>query len=188
MGLLLRLGSHQLAAQRAGYRRILSSDLVDRNFPGTKVRDFLRCRVASARLGSIVCNPPFELIEEFARHALYLGAAKVAVILPIPRINASWSWMRELPLQRVWLITPRPSMPPGHVIAAGEQPKGGKEDYAWLIFKRGHKGKRTMDWLHRDGDYRVLEPGKRQRQRKEVPWPIIFPVKAEQSQSEEYAQ
>ena len=60
----------------------------------------------------------------------------------------------ELPLRRIWLLTPRPSIPPGYVIARGEKPGGGKTDFTWLIFERGYTGKAEVDWLHRDGDKR----------------------------------
>ena len=61
---------------------------------------------------SIVTNPPFGLIHEFAEHALELGALKVAMICPVARLNAA-HWI-EL-LARVWLLTPRPSMPPAEI-------------------------------------------------------------------------
>jgi hypothetical protein len=34
-------------------------------------------------------------------------------------------------------MTPRPSMPPGHTIAAGEKPGGGKMDFCWLVWSIG---------------------------------------------------
>ena len=107
-----------------------------------------------ARHCCVVCNPPFGIVREFVCHAHDLGARKAAMVYPIPRINAAWPWLRDLPLQRVWLITPRPSMPPGYVIESGEKPGGGKEDFAWLVFVRGYTGKAEVDWLHRDGDIR----------------------------------
>jgi hypothetical protein len=54
------------------------------------------------------------------------------------------------PLRRVWLLTPRPSMPPGHVIAAGETPGGGKMDFCWLVFEHQLSGIPQIGWLHRD--------------------------------------
>lgn len=52
-----------------------------------------------------------------------------------------------------WLMTPRPSMPPGHVIARGEKPGGGKMDFCWLVWDRSyHQGAPELRWLRRDGD------------------------------------
>jgi hypothetical protein len=54
-------------------------------------------------------------------------------------------------LTRVYLLTPRPSMPPGQVILRGEEPGGGKQDFVWLVFSQQHKGPPELRWLHRDG-------------------------------------
>ena len=45
-----------------------------------------------------------------------------------------------LPLARIYLLTPRPSMPAAAVIARGELPGGGRMDFAWLVFNHGHSG------------------------------------------------
>jgi hypothetical protein len=140
------LGRISEAAKVAGYH-VEAADLVDRGYPGTKIEDFLDRRAPAV---SIIANPPFDQVEDFARHSLLnLRAAKVALILPTARLNAAHRWLRELPLSRIWLLTPRPSMPPGHIILAGEKPKGGKKDFCWLIFERGYVGAAQIGWLHR---------------------------------------
>ncbi len=98
---------------------------------------------------NIVTNPPFDNARQFALHALKLVARKVAIIFPTARLNAA-KWLNATPLARIWFLTPRPSMPPGHVIAAGEKPGGGKTDFVWLVFDRGHNGNPTFGWLHRE--------------------------------------
>jgi hypothetical protein len=65
------------------------------------------------------------------------------------RLNAA-RWLEGLPLAKIYLLTPRPSMPPGEVIARGERPRGGRMDYAWLVFNLGHSGPPELRWLHRD--------------------------------------
>jgi hypothetical protein len=67
----------------------------------------------------------------------------------VRHLNAA-HWLQELPLRRVWLLTPRPSMPPGSWIAKGNKPGGGTQDFCWIIFCRGYKGEPTINWLHRD--------------------------------------
>jgi hypothetical protein len=103
----------------------------------------------SLRDVGVVCNPPFDHVQEFCEHALKLGAAKVAMICLVRRLNAA-HWLQQLPLRRIWLLTPRPSMPPGSWIAAGNKPGGGTQDFAWLIFERGYAGRPEISWLHRD--------------------------------------
>lgn len=140
------------AAKAAGYQTI-ATDLIDRGYRdlfGTC--DFLKEDGRVKQVGvSIVCNPPFNIAGRFAAHALALeGVSTVAMIFPTARLNAA-HWLRETPLARVWLMTPRPSMPPGHTITAGEKPGGGKMDFCWLVWVQGYAGTPELRWLRRDG-------------------------------------
>jgi hypothetical protein len=124
-------------------------DIADRGFPHTVVQDFLDPG-PHRHVGNIVTNPPFAIARQIAEHALQLAIHKVALLFPVARLNAA-RWLEPLPLKTVWLLTPRPSMPPGETILRGEKPGGGKMDYCWLVFERGHQGAAAMQWLHRDG-------------------------------------
>jgi len=136
------------AARAMGYPTI-ATDIVDRgyeHFDG--VEDFFCC---DRRVDNIVCNPPYAISRQFTLHALILARRKVAMIWLLRRLNAA-HWLQATPLARIYLLTPRPSMPPGHVIAAGEKPGNGSQDFVWLVWERGHIGPPEMHWLHRDGD------------------------------------
>jgi hypothetical protein len=98
-------------------------------------------------------NPPFKLARAFVERALKLGAKKTAIIFPTARLNAA-RWLEPLPFAKIYLLTPRPSMPPGEVIARGERPGGGKTDFAWMVFDHSHIGPPELRWLHRDGGER----------------------------------
>jgi hypothetical protein len=113
--------------------KILRWDIVDRGFPGSKVRDFL---TVQARYCNFVCNPPFGIAEQFVTHALKLARHTVAMLLPTIWLQGDRRsrWLETTPLKRVLFITPRPSMPPGAVIAAGQKPGNGTKDYAWLVW------------------------------------------------------
>ena len=138
-------------AKAAGYKTC-GSDLVDRRrsaHPGLRFKQENFLTFETFLLGwDVVCNPPFDFVEEFCHRALALGAAKVAMIMLCRRLNAA-HWLRDMPLRRIWLLTPRPSMPPGDWIAAGNKPGGGTQDFCWLVFEAG-TGKPAIDWLHRE--------------------------------------
>lgn len=126
------------------------SDLIDRGCPGAKSGiDFISTHFDDVE--NIVCNPPFDIAADFAAHALATASRKVAMIFPTARLNAA-HWLRGTPLARVWLLTPRPSMPPGHTILAGEKPGGGKMDYCWLVWSHSWSANVApeMRWLRRD--------------------------------------
>lgn len=137
-------------AKALGYG-VTGSDIVNRRCHGLGnhfyKRNFLTWH--GRIYGSVICNPPFDHVQEFCERALELRASKVAMICLVRRLNAA-HWLQELPLRRIWLLTPRPSMPPGSWIVAGNKPGGGTQDFCWLVFERGYSGPSTINWLHRD--------------------------------------
>lgn len=136
------------AADRAGLIAI-GTDIVNRGWRGQKTMiDFLQARAPLSE--NIVGNPPFNIAGKFIRHAVEMpGVEKVAMVFPTARLNAA-HWIKGMPLARVWLMTPRPSMPPGHSIASGEKASGGKVDFCWLVFTKGRIGPADLRWLRRD--------------------------------------
>jgi hypothetical protein len=104
---------------------------------------------------NIVSNPPFNGSQDLVALALKRTQRKCALLLPTVWINgdARSRWLETTPLSRVLFITPRPSMPPGKVIAAGEKPGNGTRDYAWFIWDKTNTWKARppkIGWLRRD--------------------------------------
>lgn len=141
------LGRILKSADAAGYL-IYGSDIVARseycehevNF----LEDFSVC-------STVVSNPPFGIADDFAKHALEICADKVALLLPTKWMNGAkrGAWLETTPLRRVWLLGPRPSMPPGPVIEAGIAPGNGTTDFAWFVWERGYVGRPELHWLRR---------------------------------------
>ena len=113
------------------------------------VRDFLKPGKIK-KVTSVVCNPPFDCMEAFIRRALEVATYKVASFCPLPRMPAA-HWIQSLPLRRVYLLSPRPSVPTAEYLDAGLKPQGGRPEYCWLVFQHGWKRKPELTWLHRDG-------------------------------------
>jgi len=132
------------AALAAGYTAY-GSDLVDRGWDSTP-QDFTK---HLSPHDNIVTNPPFDQMAQMVFCAVARARYKAALVMPTARLNAA-RWLVETPLRRVWLLTPRPSMPPGHVIESGGKVGGGKSDFCWLVFEHGYEGVPEMKWLHRD--------------------------------------
>lgn len=113
---------------------------------------------------NIVANPPYgnrpnplpgerRRLEE---HALDLAldrvTGKVAFFLDSKWMNGAdrGQWLESKPLYRVYVLGPRPSCPPGHVLEAGGAAGNGTTDFAWFVFLRGFQGYPTLHFLRRD--------------------------------------
>jgi hypothetical protein len=142
-------GGNIIKAARARHLPAEGWDIVDRGFPETVMRDFLSDAIPPPRPQNFVFNPPFALAQPFTERAIELAKHKVATIFPTRRLNAA-KWLQRLPLARVWLLTPRPSMPPGEMIQRGKRSGGGKVDFVWLVFERDYPGSPSLRWLNRD--------------------------------------
>jgi hypothetical protein len=137
-------GAIAVPMTEAGYQ-VVSTDLVDRGF-GTAGVDFLSTGGLLAR--SVITNPPFNLIDEFALHALNLGAEKIAFFARSgwlegrKRYDTLWS---VHPPIRIWQFCGR------QTLWRGDDPNprttGGALAFAWFIFERGYKGDPAVKWL-----------------------------------------
>jgi hypothetical protein len=125
----------------AGYNAI-GVDIVDRQHEpqahnGFKfVRaDFLKHPLPIRSAWSAVFNPPYaeDQIQSFVECCLTVVRYKVAALVPLRRLPAA-HWLEGKPLETIWLLTPRPSLPTAGYIRAGKKPGGGGQDFAWLVF------------------------------------------------------
>lgn len=142
----------------AGLRDIPAwgGDVVDRSggeWPGCdEVVDFL---TDDRPCDNIVSNPPYkgDIIWRFIDHALAVATDRVAFLLPL-RWAASRTTAERLlrsPLESVLIVTPRPSIPPGAVVAKDPSARsGGSVDFAWYVWRRGHIGPAPIGWAFRD--------------------------------------
>ena len=153
-------GSVVRSARAAGLTAT-GGDVIQRSEFCSRVGDF---RQDHTRRPEIVSNPPFHLCDPrkkpgecIVRHALRVVERKCALLLPASWVCAAGrgAWLEATPLSKVLFIGPRPSMPPGEVIAAGVKPGNGTQDFAWFIWTIGHAGPPTLGWLRRDDGVRA---------------------------------
>lgn len=154
-------------AIRAHGLQAVGTDVVDRRaltapdaspwFGDFALEDFLA--MSPARFGptQIIMNPPFGkglLTEAFIRHALAgPRVTKVAVFTDIKflastkRAKGLWA---DHPPDRVYMIAPRPSCPPGAYLHAGNKAGGGTADFIWLVWEpKAPFAGTTLSWLIR---------------------------------------
>ena len=133
--------------------------------------DNMRCPIARSleRVGEwwsiLILRDAFHGLTRFDQFQKSLG---IAPNMLTRRLNAA-HWLKQLPLQTVYLLTPRPSMPTGgHVLRCergeidertGEPCRvgGGKQDFCWLVFNRGYRGEAVLRWLQPETNARMGE-------------------------------
>lgn len=121
-------------------------------FAGT--HDFLANPPPSFRFDHIVTNPPFfrgKGTEGFIRRALELASGKVAVFTETRFLSGSRraaTLYAEHPPTAIWIVTPRPSCPPGEYLRDGGEAKGGTSDWCWIVWDQEQKADQTrIGWL-----------------------------------------
>lgn len=146
------------ACARAAYDTT-GLDMEDRGAPGhlfQGVWDFLQHEPWGEPADNIVMNPPFgggKLAEAFIRHALTFTSGKVCAFVDkrfLTGDKRAEGLFADHPPTRVWIITPRPSCPPGAYLAAGGKAGGGTADYCWLVYDLTAPATgTTLGWLRR---------------------------------------
>jgi hypothetical protein len=122
-----------------------STDLVSRGY-GRGGVDFLKTR--RLRQENVVTNPPFMLWQEFAQHALNLGATKVVLLGRLLQLEG-WqrsAFFRETELSRVWVVGRAKMRPPG----AADKGFGGMIAFAWFVWDwcaRGQRRGPEIGWI-----------------------------------------
>lgn len=104
-----------------------------------------------------VMNPPFfraKGLEAFIRKALAVFAGKICVFGDVRFLAGaarSNGLFREFPPQRVWIITPRPSCPPGAFLEGGGTAGNGSSDWCWMVWSHLEPmGETRLGWLRVD--------------------------------------
>jgi hypothetical protein len=139
------------ACQARGLK-VIGTDIAARGF-GRKERDFLHDEPI-IRPAAIICNPPYKMAVRFIKRALEPGVSKFAMLVGDKFRYSQARWyelFRDHPPARVYVLTRRPSLPPGELYLAGKiDAKGGTKDYEWMVWDRAHTGPTITIWLPPD--------------------------------------
>ena len=104
------------------------------------------------RADDLITNPPYELADDFAVHAVALGVRKMALLCRLAWLEGQDRYDRlfnHKQLARVWVFSARQTLWRGDDEAAEND--GGMTAYAWFVFERDHNGPWSGDWLTADG-------------------------------------
>lgn len=135
---------------------IMATDIAENRPYGTGGIDFL-APAWRPTVDNIVMNPPYDgatLAQKFIEKALTLATKKVAAFVPLQFLasagrHAFFTEPATRP-QKVYVMSSRPSCPPGDMLERGEViQKGGMRDYMWLVWHLQARqfAAPIIDWL-----------------------------------------
>ncbi len=154
---------HVVEGLRAAGVRAIGTDRVRRTLSApwwSGAHDFFETLWTSPRAPIIASNPPFfggRGTEDFIRKALAIpGLEKLAVFTDVAFLTSAGraaGLYAEAPPHRAWILTPRPSCPPGDYLLAGNRAQGGTADWCWLVWELtappARPGETRLGWARR---------------------------------------
>lgn len=124
---------------------VIAQDIVDRNYPGTMIRDFL---TQKENKNDIITNPPYVMAKEFVEHALDISpdGTKVAMFLKLTFLESQSrkTMFERYPFRTLYVFSQR------RICA-----KNGDFDkypssavaYGWYVWEKGFKGNPIIKWI-----------------------------------------
>jgi hypothetical protein len=126
----------------------IASDLVYRGYgPNKKSSNFLTSHLPVA---TIITNPPFNLFQEFAEHALSMVEKKVILFGKLQALEGKKraTFMENSPLQTVYVFKARQNpLRNGSPLDENGKPWNSTMAFAWFVWEIGYKGKPQIEWL-----------------------------------------
>ena len=134
--------------RKAGYD-VKCSDIVDRGCDGTEVADFLKTTRNSNDIDrDIITNPPYKYASEFVEHALdiSMNSTKVAMFLKLTFLEGQKrkKLFEKYPPKKIYVYSSRIKCAKNGEF---EKLSSSAVCYAWFVWKKGYKGKPTIDWI-----------------------------------------
>lgn len=124
---------------------VYASDLIDRGYG--EVSDFLQ---TAKRFETIITNPPFNLFQEFAEHALILADRKVILFGKLQALEGKKraTFMQNSPLKTVYVFKSRQNpLRNGSEVDENGKPWASTMAFAWFVWEIGYEGEPTIKWL-----------------------------------------
>ena len=141
-------GGHIARILIANGYKVLASDIIDRNYPGTKIRDFLTYESKGNFDVDIITNPPYKYAKEFVEKSLDIikDGNKIAMILKLTFLEGQKrrTMFNDNPPKIIYVYSKRMSC-----VKNGDFSKKDSSAvaYAWFIWEKGFKGEPIIRWI-----------------------------------------
>ena len=124
---------------------LVASDLIDRGYGETF--DFFESKITA---NTIITNPPFNLFQEFAEHALKQAGKKVILFGKLQALEGKKraTFMQNSPLRTVYVFKARQNpLRNGCAVDEKGKPWASTMAFAWFVWELGYKGKPQIEWI-----------------------------------------
>ena len=132
------------------YAKVFGSDLVNRGYPDTLQRDFIKDDF-DIKTDWVITNPPYSLAKDFVDRSLAISYKGVAMFLKIQFLEgqARKEWFKNTPLKYIYVFSKRQDP-----LRDGMElnPKTGKKwgstmCFAWFVWEHGYVGDPMIRWI-----------------------------------------
>ncbi len=124
---------------------VYASDLIDRGYG--EVADFLQ---TEKQFATIITNPPFNLFQEFAEHALRNATQKVILFGKLQALEGKKraTFMQNSPLKTVYVFKSRQNpLRNGSEVDENGKPWASTMAFAWFVWEIGYEGLPVIKWI-----------------------------------------
>lgn len=133
-----------------GYQ-VRNTDIVDRGYPGTEIKDFLQITKEDIKHDfprDIITNPPYKYAKEFVEHALEISmyGTTVAMFLKLSFLEgkARRKLYEKYPPKKIYVFSQRVTCAKNGDF---ENAVSSAVAYAWFIWEKGYKGRPSIEWI-----------------------------------------
>ena len=142
-------GGHMSEVLKQNGYAVMSSDLFDRGYKGTKIIDFLKEKDINTM--DIVTNPPYKFAKDFVEHALDISAdgVKVAMFLKLTFLESKSrkALFEKYPFKTLYVSSERLQCAKNGDFEKYGKGVGTAVAYGWYVWEKGFTGKPTIEWI-----------------------------------------
>lgn len=124
---------------------VVCSDLIDRNYPNTIIKDFFDYDKNNL---DVITNPPYKLATKFLKHFLEISEdnTKIALFLKLTFLEGieRGKLFKNNPPKKIYVYSSRRNCARGGDF---EKYTSSAVAYAWYIWEIGYKGETIIKWI-----------------------------------------
>lgn len=143
-------GGHMSEVIKTNGYDVVSSDIIDRGYSGTKVINFLEYQEKNTY--DIITNPPYKYAKEFAEHALEISedGVKIAMFLKLTFLESKKrkELFLKYPFKTLYVSSSRLQCAKNGDFKKYKKGTGTAVAYGWYVWEKGFTGKPTIEWIN----------------------------------------